>query len=114
MLCEGGCRVNSVAKFGDFRRLVVEVLQWNVCWKSFEKENGFPRSVLWVNSGFLAGFLALVECTRERKEFCGCSECVPPRLFSWSLVFIFLVSPPSFDLFPPCFLAGWGFLLVRR
>ena len=51
------------------------------------------QGLLWVNPGFLAGFLALVECTREREEF-GCVldvfSCVsssPPYWF-WFLSFL--------------------------
>ena len=75
MLCEGGCRVNPVAKFGDFRRLVVEVLQWRRCVELGEEENGLKMASV----GEFSGFLGLVSCslllgesTRER----GRSGCV--------------------------------------
>ena len=53
MLCEGGCPASKVAKFEDFRRLVVVVLQWSRCVGGFFGKNGFRRSVVGEFSGFL-------------------------------------------------------------
>ena len=53
MGCEGGCLASKVAKFEDFRRLVVVVLQRSRCVGGFFGKNGFRRSVVGEFSGFL-------------------------------------------------------------
>ena len=53
MLCEGSCPASKVAKFEDFRRLVVVVLQRSRCVGGFFGKNGFRRSVVGEFSGFL-------------------------------------------------------------
>ena len=88
--CEGGCRVSKMAKFWDFRRLVVEVFPWSVGVGSFEEEVGLDGRLLWFFLGLL-GCPLPVECTRERGSSGVCSGW-PPLVFSHRSGFCWLSS----------------------
>ena len=80
MFCEDGCRVNLVAKFGDFRRLVVEVLQWNVCCLFFEKKRWVQMAVgEWI-LGFLLGFSSWWSAQGRGRSFVDVLEVFSGRL----------------------------------
>ena len=57
MVCEGCCRVSSVAKFGDFWRLVVEVLQWSRCVGGFLRRIPWKKASVRSSFGLSLGFL---------------------------------------------------------
>ena len=95
--CEGGCLASKMAKFWDFRRLLVVVLQWSRCVGGFFGEKMGSAGLLGVNSRVFSWFPLLVECTRER-EICASvldglplvspqvwSFCFPPLLGFCSL-----------------------------
>ena len=113
VLCEGGCRVSNVAKFGDFRRLVVEVLQWSVGVGSFEEEVGLDGRLLWFFLGLL-GFSPPVECTRERGRSGVCSGWLPSGFLPqvWFVGFLPLGFSDCLSSCPwqkprPRFAGGW-------
>ena len=91
VLCEGGCPVNSVAKFGDFWRLVVEVLQWKRCVGSFE-EKSWVFKVCWVILWVVSLVSSSGRVPTGERNVGGCVLDVYPGVFVPGLYWFFFLA----------------------